>query len=147
MHHQPPAVPASPTPFELVGGAAGIARLIDVLLDRLLYDPLLAPALIELDPAPLRRAQEQFFTDAFTGRPARGATAPLMVRVSDHAFVQVILHVRGSLFSMGFTDASVDRLMLAVIGHALEWDDRSKRAGDLYTLGRAPVGTSNVSEI
>ena len=153
MHHQPPDLAASSTsstplsPFELVGSVGGIARLVDLLLDRLLFDPLVSPALCELDAMLLRRAQEQFFTEAFTGTPASGSMSKLMVRVSDRAFVQVIVHIRGSLFSMGLAEAAVDRLMLAVIGHALERDDRSKPASDLYGLGHAAVGPSNVELI
>ncbi len=56
------------TPFELIGGADGIARLVDAFYPRVQRDPDLAPIFPD-DIAPVRDKQHLFLTQ-FLGGPS-----------------------------------------------------------------------------
>ena len=134
---------AWPTLLDVLDGAAGVQRIVDGLVHRLLRDPLLAPALEGVDVGRLKDVQARFFIEAFGAVRVHEPLTPLTVRVTGEQFTRVVLHVHETLVSLGLPETFTEQLMLAVLARGLVGDDPTRLTAAGGTA--PPPGTSPAS--
>jgi hemoglobin len=92
--------------YEQIGGADGIARLVDVFYSRVLADPDLKRFFAGVEMAKLRRMQGELFSAAlggpqrYSGRPMAQAHRHLKIGLQDYQ--RFIRHLFDTLDDAGF---------------------------------------------
>jgi hemoglobin len=104
--------------FDEIGGAAAVRAVVDAFADRVLADPMLAPAFdgIELDR--LKGHQRAFIAatiggpDAYLGRAMGEAHAHLAI--TTEAFAAIVGHLAGALADLGVPTPTIDAVTAAL---------------------------------
>lgn len=100
------------TLFDRLGGALGVAKIIDEMYDRVLADPELAPFFENVSMDGLRRMQYQFIASALDG-PVQYTGAELTAihrgrGITGHHFALFCGHFADAVESHGATQRDVD---------------------------------------
>jgi hemoglobin len=101
-----------PTPYDRIGGAAGVASLVDQFYLRVFDDPDLAPFFDQVSVDRLKRMQQELFTQAlggpleYSGRPLREVHHGRGITMAH--FQKFIGHLLDTLASLGLSPAELD---------------------------------------
>lgn len=118
------------SPYEQIGGAEGITRLVDLFYARVLGDPELKPFFEGVQMAKLHRMQVELFSAAlggpqrYTGRPLIQAHRHLNIGLKDYQ--RFIRHLFETLDEAGFGLSEQERY--EVIGRLNVLTDEVTRA-------------------
>lgn len=121
------------SPYEQIGGAEGITRLVDLFYARVLGDPELKPFFEGVQMAKLRRMQVELFSAAlggpqqYTGRPLIQAHRHLNIGLKDYQ--RFIRHLFETLDEAGFGLTEQERY--EVVGRLNVLTDEVTRATGL----------------
>jgi hemoglobin len=101
--------------YEQLGGKAAVEAAVDDFYHRVLGDETLRPYFAGIDLDRLKRHQRAFLSvvlghagEGYAGRSMAAAHADL--KVSDHAFDQVVGHLAGTLTSLGVDGTTIETI-------------------------------------
>lgn len=103
------------TLYNRLGGAAGISDLVVEFYERVLHDPLLAPAFAHTSMDHLRKMQQEYFSIA-TGGPSSNAELSLRAAhagrgISEAQYRRFVDHLLATLEPRGLEPDDIDRMM------------------------------------